>query len=458
VKSEEALEATLNFILEEVARFSAMTFGELQLNLGENGLFEITDAAGHRRIMGRTAWQALKDLSETTLAASHYRRRIDLERAFRSIKTTIGKRYIRAGLEVLDGGQIARDLDDALAEAAEDCATRTHFIPCSVILPEGLEIEFGPVRLRPTKAALADLKPDLETYIQADGAKSSSDRRDHAERATTYYEAFPDLVEVTVRDCDGPTSAAIALRTAQAVLNVIHVMAGAAYTERLRIGGPALKRDVRGEITKTADNGLHLSYTVHLRSGANVGDEWWKALRDGDAGQFMQSVGIGIQAIANGEEPQILAGRFLDACAWYGDAATEPSPAAAAVKYVTAMERLLWANDDNRGVTARISERTAALCFSTATWNMDELKDEVRQAYDVRSGVVHGRLSPSDPQVRRSLRLCERLVRELLVAWVGRYGSAFAVPVELGQLREHFNGFVAQAKKACTERKSAKTP
>jgi hypothetical protein len=169
------------------------------------------------------------------------------------------------------------------------------------------------------------------------------------------------------------------------------------------------------------------------------------------------AAGVAISTITDRSEPELLAGRFLDASAWYGDAARERSNAAAVVKYLTSMERLLWAGEKGPGVTDRIAKRAAALCFSTELWDLEDLERDVRLAYDVRSAILHGRISKSDPLIPRNMRLCERVARDLLLTWLDRYGHGFRKPVTLDELKVHLDGFVEDVARAHKERSAEST-
>lgn len=195
------------------------------------------------------------------------------------------------------------------------------------------------------------------------------------------------------------------------------------------------------------DGRLVISSSIQF-GGARIADTGWREFAGTDGKRWLAPLATILQAIVERRDLPLIADRFVDACAWYGDAARELSQGAAAVKYVTVMERLLWTGETGGGVTRRVAERLAALCFSTETWNFPEIEKEVRDAYDLRSSLLHGRISKSDPGIGRRLRLCERHAQDLLHVWWDRFGAAFAVDVSLDQLRDHLDGFTADARQA----------
>ncbi len=171
---------------------------------------------------------------------------------------------------------------------------------------------------------------------------------------------------------------------------------------------------------------------------------------------MLDAVGVAVSTVLNRTDPEFVAARYLDAVAWYADAVTERAKPAAIVKYLTAMERLLWTGETGSGITRRLSDRTAALCFSTEIWNFQELSDEVRRAYDLRSGIVHGRLSASNPEILKSHRLCKKVARDLLIAWLSRYGEGFATPTTIEKAKAHFDGFVAEVQAETAKRRKGR--
>jgi hypothetical protein len=102
--------------------------------------------------------------------------------------------------------------------------------------------------------------------------------------------------------------------------------------------------------------------------------------------------------------------RFLDAVNWFGDAATDPEPTASVVKYVSAIERLVFG--------ARQHQRTKAFCSRLkalwAAYDCDGAKTvaaEAREIYEARSSLLHGSDSPRERSVHRVEALAEKLAR-----------------------------------------------
>lgn len=444
MRTPDELESAFEFIFDEFTRYARMSAAELMEVVREVAFHEIVDWKGRRRPIGVKAAALLTELAEEALAASTYHRRVAPKRAVESVFRLVGQRYFNAERTSYDGLEIEEDLNEAITEAAGDCMSRTHYIPCAIYVPKNEGLTFGPVAIRPTSDVLDALDADLKAF-----ADSGERKREHAQSVVDYYKAFPDMAVVVVDDCDAPTSKTVAQQAVQAALDALHVLAGAGYSRKMRAGGPALNNDRRGEISKSAA-GLNVIFSAHSSGGANLADSWWQELRH-EGADLAAAIGEPIWALVQCRDAELLGARFLEAAAWYGDAARDPSAAAAVVKYVTAMERLLWAGDKMGQVTARVAERAAALSFSTVTWNFTEVEAEVREAYGVRSDIVHGRISPSDPKVLRNARLCERVAHDLLKTWLGRFGPGYGRPVQLERLKAYFDGFVAEARDA-TER------
>jgi hypothetical protein len=433
-------------ILEDVIRYARMSIEELRPLLKEVALNHLKDARGQMRLAGRPALRRLQALTERTLQASPYSRRLDLDRTAGLVRERFGQTFLGVDFSNFSEPELKTLFEGWVEEAAEDCRGRVHIIPCDLALDGVERIIFGPVVLHSRKAFWPIFETELEAYRQ----EMNEDGRQFGDLATTsareYLGTFRDIAEVDVPGCDDPTSQTAATAALQAVLDFLHVLAGAGYTARMRGAGPAVGSDRRAAVTRI-DGRLRIKSSSRM-AGAHIGETGWRQLTGPDGERWLAPLAGTLWALVERRDLPLFADRFIDATAWYGDAAREPSPAAAAVKFVTAIERLLWTGETGRGVTRRVSERLAALCFSTNTWNFAEVEAEVRGAYDLRSALLHGRISKSDPDVGRRLKLCERHARALLLTWWDRFGSLFQTEISQEQLRDHLDKFTEDAREA----------
>lgn len=441
--SDHDVVEAFQFIMAEFVRHARMSWDELKECIKDEWLCDLHDRAGRRRTVGRAAFDALSRLSDDALATSTWHRRLDPDRAFKAVTKGFGHDFIHPDFKEPSAKGIRRALRRWLAKAAKDCEARTHFIPCHLGLDAQEEFVLGPVTFRRREAQMDALSEPFAAFAAKGNVPGG--RQMSLDAVATYFRTFPEVGVVRVPGCDAPTSERLAAETIQAAVDYVHLMGGASYTDRVRSGGPALEADRRARLTVADDGEVEISWSIGFEGG-RLGDGFWKWLKQDVHQGIHQGVGVALSTVADAREPEMLAARFLDGCRWYADAAREPSPAAAAVKYLTGMERLLWTTD-KKGSTRRIAERAAALCFSTETWNLRELTDEVERAYGIRSAVVHGRISRDDPKIRRHLRLCETVARGLLIQWVTRFWDGFDREVSVQKLHDYLEAFVASAKK-----------
>ena len=72
--------------------------------------------------------------------------------------------------------------------------------------------------------------------------------------------------------------------------------------------------------------------------------------------------------------------------------------------------------DEMGDIAKLVSERVAALCCNrTDASDRQKLRNEARHIYDLRSRLVHGSISPSDPEVETDVWLAARLSEETLL-------------------------------------------
>jgi hypothetical protein len=88
-----------------------------------------------------------------------------------------------------------------------------------------------------------------------------------------------------------------------------------------------------------------------------------------------------------------MSNRLLDAVNWFGDAATERSPSASILKYVTAIERLYF-GAFYKGFKKKFVSRILKVFTDFDVHCTDTVAEDLDAIYDMRSTLSHGAVSP----------------------------------------------------------------
>jgi hypothetical protein len=112
-----------------------------------------------------------------------------------------------------------------------------------------------------------------------------------------------------------------------------------------------------------------------------------------------RSAGKSLETLTTPAVKHAMRSRITNAVGWFGDAVREQSPPAQIVKALTALEALAMTGEHG-DITSILSARAAALCFDPERdKSFDDVRQRLRDAYDTRSSLTHGSLSPFDPEV-----------------------------------------------------------
>jgi hypothetical protein len=265
--------------------------------------------------------------------------------------------------------------------------------------------------------------------------------------AIRYFKTFGWVAEVTIVGCDKSISASTATKAVFAALNCLHVLFGARHSKKMTVGGPGIGYDKRGGFTAN-ENG-ELSYMASYGGPGEVGftDEWLDLFSDDEAQAAIAGLGVALEAVVNPALQRPISDRFLDAAQWYGEAARETSQGAKAVKYVTALERMVM-TDEKDDIAGMVSSRVAALCLEEPTVaNREKWRADTKRAYDIRSKLVHGSLSPTSDLVFEGVGLGADIGRSALLSALSLIGpdGLRADGVSNKQLSRWFTDMVAHA-------------
>jgi Apea-like HEPN len=164
--------------------------------------------------------------------------------------------------------------------------------------------------------------------------------------------------------------------------------------------------DRRAHITMKPDGEVDVSCSWRATSAVGFHEGWEKLLEKETATLLISAAGKAIEPITNPAMKRPLATRLTDAVGWFGDAVREDSPAAQIVKAITALETLVMTGERIE-IASEVSARAAALCFDPERdGTYEEVNKEMSHAYDMRSRLAHGSLSPFDAEVTQYARQC----------------------------------------------------
>jgi hypothetical protein len=368
-------------------------------------------------LCGLSAYRKVQELAADALRRAGLENRVQLETATKMLGQALVTRFLveKRPLEI-------REVERALGTVGKRvkwvCSTQTHFVPCHLLYIQNPdEFRIGPVVFRTQRSFRQRILEGAKSSLAAPDERHRQWHRESLGDATRYYRSFKWVAEVTIEDCEPEVSKRHAWRTVTAAVDSIHLIFGAGYTDRLRIGGPRIKRDSRAAVTLDQAGLLHTTL-AHLGLGqVNFSEGWWSDAQERSEVRLLIDVcGAAIESAANPDLQRPLARRFLDAALWFGEGAREDIPAAAVVKYVTALERMVMTEEKDE-IGTLLSTRIAALCFDPSVpGDRARWIAESKELYDLRSKLVHGSMSPNAPEIYAGLGLGAKIARFALLS------------------------------------------
>lgn len=334
----------------------------------------------------------------------------------------------------------------AVEKAKSTRSDETHFIPChlaSTAAPEQFNI--GPVIFRPQHSFGETIRPHLEE-LEAERRRAgfTTNRRTLIE---DYYGAFGWVAQVRVLNCDNEISEERARRAVNAAIDVLQVVLGPAHTKKMASGGHARAHDKRAHLSLGRGSKASASYQWRAITPVAL-DNLQEILTDKDLALQLENGGRAIEPIVDPSLDWPISRRFIEASSWYGEAVREEFEAARIIKAVTALERLLITNrKDKKKVT--VSERGAALvvhCHNS--FGFAEWRERLSLAYRLRSELVHGSLSPFDPEVRQRSSWCVELSSDVLNSALFGFGASEGIDLNVtdAKLSKWFNQLVEKSR------------
>jgi len=416
------LEEDVEFIFSEAARFRKLERQWLETKkapaeLKEGYLWEIPfpDDEQKKLPIGRAAMARLEDLANL----ASLRARIDSQVDVLTVRQPLGQSLIRRF--VLEGRPITvqhieRAMSEAARKATKKLHTTTHYIPCHLMIAqEPARFALGPVAF----LRRSEFRALLAKRLWASRAEHRSNWQFLGD-AARYYKSFGWVAEVTVPNCDEKTSERVAQSAVTSALNCLHLLFGAGHTARMVVGGPSIERDKRGSFRVVKGR---LTFWASYGGPGEVGfnEDWMELLDDDEAQVLLKLCGVALEAASDPRLERPLSDRFLDASHWYGEAVRETSSAAKVIKYVTALERMFM-TDEKDNIIDTMSQRIATFCSDpSASDDFSRWEADARRAYDLRSKLAHGSMSPRDPAVYEGVRLGSEVGRAALLSGLAAF-------------------------------------
>lgn len=418
----------IEFILTECHRFYALVQKDIKSIPREDALHEIPHPSGNGfLICGRAASQRINKLAQEAGRRAGILQRVEPEALRKPLKHLITRRFI-VEKRPTETKQVDRILAATARAALKKCSNKTYFIPCHLMTAQTpATLRVGPILFLNRKSFRQIALEKITDYVEIGDPDRRELRRHLLTNAIRYYRSFDWVAQVEILGCDDETSKVIANRAVTSALDCLHLLIGAKWTDQMRVGGPAMRRDRRGRLTLSFGK-LDVSISSKGVGQVNFGDGWHEILKRPEYQNLLNLMGIALEVAIDPDLNRPLSRRFLDAAQWFGEASRDESPSTRVVKYVTALERMVM-TEEKDDITRLVTERVAAFCFDgkTATEtavDRDIWREKARIAYMLRSKLVHGSMSPHAPEVWQGVRLGAELCETTLLRALHHFGEA----------------------------------
>ena len=408
------------FVISECDRF--------QLIINQGGFLEIDqqDLLGklpHQAgtgsiICGRKAASIISKLAKEAAKRSQLLERISISRIREETEKKFVYHFIKKGRDV-DFNQLNRFFQ-AVAKASEaHLTTTTYMIPCHLMHSRDPEyLSLGPVFFH-NRSSFAKIILS-KSKAEKNYAESDEYQRNLLARAIRYYRNFRWVAEVKIKNCDTETSARLAQEAVTASLNCLHLLLGSRNSSRMQIGGLNIRNDSRAQLTIDIHGALKPSLSAAYFGEVKFRDGWSEALETQNFIYFKELFDKALDVTTDPGLKRPVSRRFIDAAHWFGEAIRDTSPGTKTIKFVTALERILM-TDERSDIATLVSERAAALCFSHEV-SRAEWRKKTKDAYDLRSSLVHGSISPTSLELEEGALNAQEITEMVLIRAIEAFG------------------------------------
>lgn len=394
--NKEALVKDAKFVISECARIQVLISGGDLKSIGrQDHMASLPHPGGQgEMICGVAAAAVITGFAKEATERGGLSKRISLANVRKELATLFVLRFFKEEREVE-----TKQIDRLFSSTAKACRKYlediTHFIPCHLMSAK------DPAFFKLGAVTFHNKKSMAGRVFNKGGVNKCADKNDEEVkyqrsllvRALRYYRNFRWVAEVTIPNCDRPTSSRLAEEAVTASINCLHLLLGVGNTSRMQLGGVNINGDSRAKLTIGRSGVLEPSLSFSYLGEVIYQDGWSEMLSEPRIIYFINLFNAALEITVDPDLDRPVSRRFIDAAQWFGEAVRDVGSATKTVKYVTSLERLLM-TDERDDIASLVSKRVAALCFSPEV-SREEWFNRSKAAYDLRSRLVHGSISPA---------------------------------------------------------------
>ncbi|WP_347302036.1 hypothetical protein V5740_08350 [Croceibacterium sp. TMG7-5b_MA50] len=426
----------ISYILSEVAATATKASKSLSSVFEEvDPWFMMPHPQGHGSLLvSKKAVSALDTLVMRVIKLRDLESRVTYSDIKKELGAEIIKRFVSEG-RAIDQKQTDRLLSWAAKRAAARCGEFTYYYPLRfTFTSEPGEIDIGAVKIRWLDQFQPEIFNQVKAYLRAN--PSESDRkwaRKHLRTAAEYYKSYKWVAVVTVKNCDAKRAQDAAHDLLTSALDCLYFLIGRKGTHRVEVGRFQISSDSRALAWIKKDGLMTIQTSTGSLDAMGFPEGWSKDLQREDVVETLQLIRLVLNSKVDLSVRRPIASRFLDAARWFGEGVRDKQSFSKVVKFITAIERLMVAGSKS-DIAETVSTRVADLTMSSDCLDDWRLKKKiVKEAYDLRSKLVHGSVSPFSKSVSEGVLICGDVAEEVLYAFLHRVGKDGLLKTDLSE-------------------------
>jgi len=448
-----------SFIMEEIIRIQKKFQNEKKLENHKDAFCSLPHPSGVGEILiGQAANMRFRSIANRALESNQkLKSKIQVAVLENSIKHFFQKDICAEHKELTQSCA-----DKIVAKAIKyvqknKLVTRTHHFPCILPLDKNKHSFYvGPVFFTQTEKFLADKECKLQSYEIDVREQYITRDKEHFKRELTedeiknidelskvfvsdlkdYYSDYPWIMALEIKEFEKGKSKEVAMLGAQTALNIMRLFFPHNHAEKIQIAGRPKWEWKTSNLTETPDGKVEVSLQRRFRVSDETG--WVETYCEGDGGEWLAMAGSLIPFLVSGEPVPLLYQRLINALWWYGEALSIDVPYLKVTSLANALEAFLATEKEN--IAAQISER-GKLLMSSEEENED-WGARIKQFYDIRSALVHGRIPAFDQDVSSQIGWGTRIVNRVLLdglSWT-RYLADKKAFNDINKIHSYFEG------------------